>query len=57
MITVEFSETEALSLLIAARAGILRFEMENIRNEEAYHELVLAVEKLEQMLWGPVTPV
>lgn len=56
MIDVTFTETEALSLLIAARAGILRFEREQIRNEPAYEELVKAAEKLEQLLWGPVTP-
>lgn len=54
MIDLQLSETEALSLLIAARGAILRFENEQQRNEEAYLELVKAAEKLEQQLWGPV---
>lgn len=61
VITVEFAETEALSLSVAARAMLLAYEQSGVMTEEAYTELVKAAEKLDQALWGPehqgLTPV
>lgn len=57
MISVELTETECISLSVAARAMVLAYERQGIIKEEAYLELVKAAEKLEQAMWGPVTPV